>query len=295
MTGSTQVPPPPPAERPTDRPADLSGGGQPALAATDLVVTVGSARLLAGVSIHAASGEWLAVIGPNGAGKSTLCRALTGLLTPASGSVTLVGRPAAELTRRDRARQIAYVPQAPVIPPGVTAADYVLLGRTPHLRPLGMDGTADRAAVQAALERLDVLRFADRPLSTLSGGERQRVLVARALAQAAPIVLLDEPTTALDVGAQQDVLELIDSLRHEVGLTVLTTLHDLTLAGQYADRLVLLNAGVVAAQGSATEVLTEENIERYYGARMRVVMDHGRPLVLPVRGPVPVRRRSEAG
>jgi cobalamin transport system ATP-binding protein len=187
------------------------------------------------------------------------------------------------------------VPQAPVLPPGVTAADYVLLGRTPHLRPLGSDRGADRSVAHAALERLDVLRFADRTLATLSGGERQRVMIARALAQAAPIVLLDEPTTALDIGAQQDVLELIDALRRESGLTVVTTLHDLTLAGQYADRLVLLSAGQVVAEGSPAEVLTEDAIERYYGARMRVVIDHGRPLVLPVRGPVPVRRRSEAG
>jgi iron complex transport system ATP-binding protein len=267
----------------------------PSLAVQDLIVTVGAARLLHGVSISAAEGEWLAVIGPNGAGKSTLCRVLTGLLSPASGSVVLSGRPSTELTRRDRARQIAYVPQAPVLPPGVTAADYVLLGRTPHLRPLGSDRGADRSVAHAALERLDVLRFADRTLATLSGGERQRVMIARALAQAAPIVLLDEPTTALDIGAQQDVLELIDALRRESGLTVVTTLHDLTLAGQYADRLVLLSAGQVVAEGSPAEVLTEDAIERYYGARMRVVIDHGRPLVLPVRGPVPVRRRSEAG
>ncbi|HKE49985.1 MAG TPA: ABC transporter ATP-binding protein, partial [Actinomycetes bacterium] len=177
------------------------------MAVQDLVVTVGAARLLHGVSISAAPGEWLAVIGPNGAGKSTLCRVLTGLLSPASGTVALGGRPTTELTRRDRARQIAYVPQAPVVPSGVTAADYVLLGRTPHLRPLGSDRSADRSVAHAALERLDVLRFADRTLATLSGGERQRVLIARALAQAAPIVLLDEPTTALDIGAQQDVLE----------------------------------------------------------------------------------------
>ena len=289
MTGPAATPPTSALPDPT------APDPKPALAAHDLAVTVGTARLLYGVSIAAAAGEWLAVIGPNGAGKSTLCRVLTGLLTPASGSVVLAGRPTTQLTRRDRARQIAYVPQAPVVPPGLTAADYVLLGRTPHLRPLGMDSTADRSAAYAALERLDVLRFADRTLSTLSGGERQRVLVARALAQAAPIMLLDEPTTALDIGAQQEVLELIDSLRHDAGLTVVTTLHDLTLAGQYADRMVLLNAGTVVAEGSAADVLTEDTIERYYGARMRVVIDHGRPLVLPVRGPVPVRRRSEAG
>lgn len=272
-----------------------------ALSVRDLVVRAGEARLLDGLSLHVDLGEWVAVIGPNGAGKSTLCRALVGLAEPSAGSIELCGRLVHRrrggyrrggtglLSRRDRARMIAYVPQTPVVPAGFSVADYVLLGRTPYVRGLSTESTADRAAMNQAVERLGLARFAGRDVGTLSGGERQRVLVARALAQAAPIMLLDEPTTALDLGAQQEVLELLDTLRREAGLAVVTTLHDLTLAGQYADRLVLIDAGRIVAAGSPEAVLTEENIERYYGARMKVVLEHGRPVVLPVRGPAPVR------
>jgi iron complex transport system ATP-binding protein len=241
------------------------------------------------------------VIGPNGAGKSTLCRALVGLVEPASGTIELCGRPVAgggargvaqtpvRMSRRERARLVAYVPQAPVVPAGFTVADYVLLGRTPHIGSLGSDSAADRAAMDHAVRRLGLESFAARDVASLSGGERQRVVIARALAQAAPVMLLDEPTTALDLGAQQEVLDLVDALRRESGLAVLTTLHDLTLAGQYADRLVLIDRGRTVAAGSPAAVLTEETIERYYGARMRIVYEHGRPVVLPTRGPTPVR------
>jgi iron complex transport system ATP-binding protein len=270
------------------------------------VVRAGQARLLDGLSLQVDVGEWVAVIGPNGAGKSTLCRALVGLAEPSAGSIELCGRPAhpprgryrrggtALLSRRDRARLIAYVPQSPVVPAGFSVADYVLLGRTPYVRALSTESAADRAAMSRAIERLGLARFAGRDVGTLSGGERQRVLVARALAQAAPIMLFDEPTTALDLGAQQEVLELLDRLRREASLAIVTTLHDLTLAGQYADRLVLVDAGQIVAAGSPEAVLTEENIERYYGARMKVVLEHGRPVVLPVRGPAPVRRSDMA-
>ncbi|HEY8111871.1 MAG TPA: ABC transporter ATP-binding protein [Actinomycetes bacterium] len=280
-----------------------------ALAVHDLVVQAAGVRLLDGLSLRVEAGEWLAVIGPNGAGKSTMCRALVGLVEPTAGSIELCGRQvitrrvgrgrpvrAAGVSRRDRARFVAYVPQTPVVPAGFSVADYVLLGRTPYVRSLGTDSVSDRAAMDQAIRRLGLERFAGRDIATLSGGERQRVLLARALAQAAPILLLDEPTTALDLGAQQEVLELIDALRHEVGLAVVTTLHDLTLAGQYSDRLVLIDAGRAVATGSPESVLNEENIERFYGARMKVVYEHGRPVVLPLRGPVPVRTTgAEAG
>ncbi|HEV8528924.1 MAG TPA: ABC transporter ATP-binding protein, partial [Actinomycetes bacterium] len=250
-----------------------------ALAVHDLVVQAAGAKLLDGLSLRVEAGEWLAVIGPNGAGKSTMCRAIVGLVEPTAGSIELCGRqvPARRIgrgrrvrvtgvSRRDRARLVAYVPQTPVVPAGFTVADYVLLGRTPYVRSLGTDSVSDRVAMDQAIRRLGLERFAGRDIATLSGGERQRVLLARALAQAAPILLLDEPTTALDLGAQQEVLELIDALRHEVGLAVVTTLHDLTLAGQYSDRLVLIDAGRAVAGGPPESVLTEENIERFYGA-----------------------------
>ena len=134
-----------------------------------------------------------------------------------------------------------------------------------------------------ALSHLELVEMAGRLVSTLSGGERQRVLIARALAQGSPVVLLDEPTTALDVGHQQQVLELVDALRREHGLSVVSTMHDLTLAGQYADRLVLLDGGRVVVEGAAGEVLTEENLSRYYGAKVRIIHDGGQPVVLPFR------------
>jgi iron complex transport system ATP-binding protein len=245
-------------------------------------VVLGGRTVLDGVDLAVAGGEWVTIIGANGAGKSTLLRLLAGLLD-GDGELTLDGRPASTLKRRERARLLALVVQSPLIPEGATVADYVLLGRTPHIRALGVEGPTDLAAVHDALARLDLVAFADRIVTTLSGGERQRVLIARALAQGSPVVLLDEPTTALDVGHQQQVLELVDELRHDRELTVVTTMHDLTLAGQYADRLVLLDRGKVVVDGPASEVLTEDNLARYYGARVRIIDDGARPVVLPLR------------
>jgi iron complex transport system ATP-binding protein len=245
-------------------------------------VVLGDRPVLDGVDLRVGDGEWVAVVGPNGAGKSTLLRLLSGLVK-GDGELLIDGRPATSLKRRERAQLVALVVQSPLIPEGATVADYVLLGRTPHIRPLGVEGPADLAAVHDALARLDLLPLVERLVTTLSGGERQRVLVARALAQGSPVVLLDEPTTALDVGHQQQVLELVDELRRDRHLTVVTTMHDLTLAGQYADRLVLLDNGRVVVDGPAADVLTEDNLARYYGARVRIISDGGRPVVLPLR------------
>lgn len=247
-----------------------------------VTVRLGDRDVLAGVDLKVARGEWVSVVGPNGAGKSTLLRFLAGLVRGA-GERLLDGRPARTLSRRELARTIALVPQTPVVPEGASVADYVLLGRSPYIPTFGFEGSADRTAVRDALAHLDLLGLADRGVDTLSGGERQRVFVARALAQGAPVVLLDEPTTALDVGHQQQVLDLVDRLRHERDLTVLTTMHDLTLAGQYAERLALLDAGRIVVDGPATQVLTEDNLARHYGARVRIVYDGDRPGVLPLR------------
>jgi iron complex transport system ATP-binding protein len=255
-----------------------------------LGVVLGGARILHDVDLDVAAGEWVTVIGPNGAGKSTLLRAVGGLL-PATGSISLFGTPSARLRRRDRARTVATVPQSPVVPAGMAVLDYVLLGRTPYIPMLGHESRADLAAVRGVLARLDLTAFAARSLETLSGGERQRVFLARALAQGAPLLLLDEPTTALDIGHQQEVLELVDELRRDEGLTVLATMHELSIAGEYADRMVLLAGGRVAAAGTPAEVLTEELLARYYGARVRVLPGEAGPLVVPVR-PQP---RSGAG
>ena len=245
-------------------------------------VRLGDKVVLDGVDLTVERGEWLSIVGPNGAGKSTLLRFVAGLV-PGDGEVHLGGRPSATLSLRERARLVALVPQAPTIPDGIRVADYVLLGRTPHIGLWGMEGPGDLAAVGRALDHLGLASFVEREVATLSGGERQRVLLARALAQGAPIVLLDEPTTALDVGHQQNVLEMVDDLRRRHALTVVTTMHDLTLAGQYAGRLMLLDGGRVVVEGRASEVLTEENLARYYGARVRIIHDGGNPVVLPVR------------
>ncbi|HEX5596270.1 MAG TPA: ABC transporter ATP-binding protein [Micromonosporaceae bacterium] len=257
-----------------------------AVEVVDLHVTLGGARILVGVDLPVAAGEWVTVIGPNGAGKSTLLRAVGGLLPASSisgGSITLFGTRLARLRRRDRARVVATVAQSPVVPPGMVVFDYVLLGRTPYIPPLGRESAADLAAVDEVLGRLDLAGFAGRPLATLSGGERQRVFLARALAQGATLLLLDEPTSALDIGHQQEVLELVDQLRRDHGLTVLATMHDLSIAGEYADRMVLLADGRVAATGSPREVLTEELLATHYRARIRVVEGENGPLVVPVR------------
>ncbi len=221
-----------------------------------VTVELGGKPVVDRVDAVVADGEWLALIGPNGAGKTTLLRAIARLV-PFTGEIVLAGRSVDDLPRAELARLVAVVPQEPSTPPWMTVAEYVLLGRTPHLGPLAKEGARDRAAAARALARLDLLPFADRRLGTLSGGEKQRVVVARALAQEARIVLLDEPTAALDIGHQQQALELLDGLREESGLTLVAAMHDLTLAAQYADRMLLLDAGRVVADGSPADVLTE--------------------------------------
>jgi iron complex transport system ATP-binding protein len=247
----------------------------------DVSVRLGETPALRNVSLTVANGEWLALIGPNGAGKTTALRALTGLV-PYSGRILLDGHDVRTLSRRDVARRVALVPQIPETPPGLTVSEYVLLGRTPHLGYFGGESAEDRAAARRALDRLELVSLAERMLTSLSGGELQRAVLARALAQDAPILLLDEPTTALDLGRQQQALELVDGLR-ETGLTILSTMHDLTLAGQYGDRLVLLDAGSVVAEGTSDDVLSTANVSSYYGANVRVMHDEDGVFVLPVR------------
>jgi cobalamin transport system ATP-binding protein len=243
-----------------------------------VTVELDGARVVDRVTATVDRGEWVTLLGPNGAGKTTLLRAVAGLVR-AHGTITLDGTQVARLDRRRLARRLALVPQSPQLPPAMTVADYVLLGRTPHLSYLAREGAHDRHAARRALERLDLVPFASRPLGSLSGGERQRAVLARALAQEAPVLLLDEPTSALDAGRQQEVLELVDELRVEHGLTVLSAMHDLTLAGQYAQRLLLLDGGRLVVSGTGPEVLTADTIARHYGASVRVVEG----AVVPVR------------
>lgn len=244
-----------------------------------LSVEVDSTVLLHPTDLQIAGASWLSIIGPNGAGKSTLLKALIGA-TASQGDVSINGTRFASMKRTERAKTFAWVPQTPVIPAGFRVFDYVLLGRTPHRHPLAAERPEDLDVVRDVLVDLDLGDLVDREVSSLSGGERQRVVIARALAQQAPILVLDEPTTALDLGHQQEVLLLLDRLRDD-GRTIISTMHDLSLAGQFADRLVLLASGRVVADGTTSTVLTEQNLAEHYNADVRVVNHNGSVLVIP--------------
>ncbi len=242
----------------------------------DVGVELGGHPVLRGVDLDVGVGEWVNVIGPNGAGKTTLLRALLGGV-PHTGVIDGVGSG----TMMVRARRLAYVPQTPVIPPGMPVVDYVLLGRTPHRGAFAGDSTRDLSIAADVLDRLDLGGMAAREVRSLSGGERQRVVMARALVQETPVLLLDEPTTALDLGHQQEVLDLVDTLRHERRLTVLATLHDLTLAARYGDRIAMLDGGRVVATGPPAAVLTEAGIAAHFRADVRIVDDEHGPVIVP--------------
>lgn len=254
----------------------------PALRVRGLTVTLGHLTVLDGVDLDVPGRSWTAVVGPNGAGKSTLLRVLAGVLR-GRGQVLLGGREVTRMVPRRRAALVGYAPQNPVLPEALTVREYVALGRTPYHGLLAGPDRSDEEVVEQSLVRLDLRGLAARSLRALSGGERQRVVLARTLAQRPEVLLLDEPTTALDLGHAQQVLELVDRLRREEGLTVVSTLHDLVLAGQYADRLVLLADGRVAAAGPPAQVLTARRLATHYGAHAEVVAGPGGVRVHPLR------------
>jgi iron complex transport system ATP-binding protein len=231
------------------------------------------------------SGEWLGLVGPNGAGKSSLLRAAAGLVR-FDGEVSVGDQALSPMADVARAQQVAYVAQDPLIPDDMCVFDYVLLGRTPYVGYFGAESATDREVVTELIDRLRLGEFATRMLGTMSGGERQRAVLARALAQEAPVLLLDEPTSALDIGHQQQALELVTELREHSGLTVVSAMHDLTLAGTYTDRLVLLDEGAVVASGAAAEVLTAERLGEVFHVCVTVDVDpvDGTVIVVPRRG-----------
>ncbi|MYD03725.1 MAG: ABC transporter ATP-binding protein [Acidimicrobiia bacterium] len=234
------------------------------------------------LSLRVETGEWLGLLGPNGAGKSTMLKALAGLVKH-TGAIYLSDIEAATMRGPERARLVAFVPQEPVMPSGMSVAEYVLLGRTPHLPFLGSEGKGDLEVAATALDLLNLTNFSQRPVGTLSGGERRRVVLGRAIAQEADILLLDEPTSALDIGQSQSALELICYLRKEREMTVITAMHDLTLVGQFADRLLLMSGGRSVADGPPEKVLTADFIRDLYQADVEVVAANGGLAVLPTR------------
>lgn len=248
----------------------------------EVTVRYGDDVALSAVSGWVQPGEWVGLIGPNGAGKTTLLRAMVRLVR--HGGRTLVGEVDTEgMSRRDLARMIAYVPQKPELPAEMSVSDYILLGRSPHIGYFGYEKAKDHQVCAGLLERLDLSHLAGRTLATLSGGELQRLVLGRALAQEAPVLLLDEPTSALDLGRRVDALEIVDALRREHNLTVLSAMHDLTLAGQFADRLVLLAHGSVTASGTPEEVLNEAVLTEHFGHRVQVLRTPDGELVVAPR------------
>lgn len=249
----------------------------------DLTVRAGAKSLVTDVTLHVEAGTWLTVVGPNGAGKTSLVETIAGLRRVTSGSIAVSGQPLASLSERERARLVALVPQRPSIPNGMNVKDYVALGRTAYHGLLRAPSASDRAIVDTVLERMSMQDFRDRDVATLSGGERQRMVLARALAQSTMVIVLDEPTTGLDLRHQMDLLELLRQEVNDCGLTIVATLHDLTLAGQFADRLVLLDQGQVVLDGAAHDVIRREELSRCYQMNLRVIEIDGSDVIVPVR------------
>ena len=237
---------------------------------------------VAGASLRVSAGELVGVIGPNAAGKSTLARLCCGLLSPQRGSVSLCGELLEKLSRRERARRVAFLPQHPPQDLSFTAREVALMGRAPHLGLWALEGPRDFERAHAALAELDALELADRPVSQLSGGERQRVFLARAFAQDAALLVLDEPTAALDLAHQ---VLLVNALRRRArdGGAALLVLHDLALAGAACDRLALMDRGKIAAEGSPGDVLDPSVLTGVYGTQVEVMLNPatGQPLVAP--------------
>jgi iron complex transport system ATP-binding protein len=254
------------------------------LAAYNLVVGYGDRIILDGLDLEIPTGVVTTIIGPNGCGKSTLLRSMGRLLKPRSGEVILDGKAISSMRTKDVARTLGMLPQAPVAPEGLTVADLVSRGRHPHQSWLRQWSSDDEGEVAKALALTGVSDLADRPVDQLSGGQRQRAWISMALAQGTDILLLDEPTTYLDLAHSIEVLDLVDRLHSEFGRTVVMVLHDLNLAIRYSDHLVVMAQGSIVAEGTPTEVITPELLLEVFGLEARVIDDpvSDRPLIVPV-------------
>lgn len=254
------------------------------LAARALRAGYDGTPILNGLDLSVIPGAITAIVGANACGKSTLLRVLSRLLVPQSGSVVLDGRPIREIPARALARQIGLLPQSPIAPEGITVADLVSRGRNPHQGAFACWTRQDDEAVAAALEATRTAALAERAVDELSGGQRQRVWIAMALAQATDILLLDEPTTYLDIAHQVEVLDLLVDLNRARGTTVVMVLHDLNLAARYADHLVALAQGRMHSEGPPARVLTTAMVREVFGLESRIITDpvSGRPMMLPI-------------
>jgi iron complex transport system ATP-binding protein len=258
-------------------------GGTSRLAARGVTVGYGGRAVIDELDVAIPPGVITTIIGPNGCGKSTLLKTLSRLLKPAEGSVVLDGEDIGRLRTRDVAKKLGLLPQAPVAPEGLTVADLVARGRHPHQSWLRQWSSDDADVVERALAMTGVSDLADRPVDALSGGQRQRVWISMTLAQGTDLLLLDEPTTYLDLAHALDVLDLVDDL-HESGCTVVMVLHDLNLATRYSDNLVVMREGSILAQGHPRDVITAELLHEAFGLRARVIDDPvgDRPLIVPI-------------
>lgn len=254
------------------------------LTAHSLTLTYGDRPIVADLSLGVPEGKVTVIVGANACGKSTLLRALSRLLRPADGQVVLDGRDIHSVPTRQLARDLGLLPQSPVAPEGIVVGDLVARGRHPHQGVLSRWSAADSAAVAAALEATDTATLVDRPVDELSGGQRQRVWIAMALAQETSVLLLDEPTTFLDLSHQIDVLDLLTDLNRSRGTTIAMVLHDLNLAARYADHVLAMRDGAVVAAGTPSEVVTIPLVRDVFGLEAQVIEDpvSHTPLVVPI-------------
>ena len=258
----------------------------------DLKVAYNGTDVISNLNLEVPSGTWTTVIGPNGAGKSSLMHAILGLV-PSTGSVEISGYEVSDLPLSDLAKNVAFVPQEPVIPDGMKVFDYVLLGRIHNLGFFAAESSIDIDIAEDILKKLDAHHLIDRVVDTLSGGERQRIVLARALTQKSPVLILDEPTTALDISHQNEFLNLIDEFCIKENLTVLAVMHDLTSAGRYGNRVALLSKGRIEVEGAAEEVITSKIINKYFNTKVTVIKDEGGPVVVPSTNSRIRRRKNE--
>ncbi len=256
----------------------------PTLAAEQLSAGYGDRLVIEQLDLIVPPGQVTAIVGANACGKSTLLRSMSRLLAPKAGRVVLDGKAVHRMPAKQLARTLGLLPQSPIAPDGITVADLVGRGRHPHQAVFSRWSAEDELAVAEALEATDTVDLADRSVDELSGGQRQRVWIAMVLAQRTELLLLDEPTTFLDVSHQVEVLDLLIDLNRSRGTTIVMVLHDLNLAARYADHLIAMADGGIHAVGDPTEVLSEETVQAVFGLDSRVITDpvSGRPLMLPI-------------